>query len=68
MRVNLQELRLKAGLTQKELADLIGCAQSEISRIEHGKRSISVERLQQLACALDVPVSELLGEGRLEAA
>ena len=68
MRMNLQELRIKAGLTQKELADLIGCAQSEISRIEHGERSISVDRLQQLASALNVPVADLLGAGHLAAA
>ena len=62
MRMNLLDLRAEAGLTQKELAIRVGCAQSEISRIEHGERSISVERLQQIAEALRVPVSALLGE------
>ena len=68
MYMNLQELRVKAGLTQKELAIRVGCAQSEISRIEHGERSISVDRLQQLAEALDVPVADLLGERHAVAA
>ena len=68
MYMNLQELRIKAGLTQKELAIRVGCAQSEISRIEHGERSISVDRLQQLAEALDVPVADLLGERHAVAA
>ena len=62
MHMNLQDLRAEAGLTQKELAIRVGCAQSEISRIEHGERSISVARLQQIAEALRVPVSALLGE------
>ena len=68
MYMNLQELRVKAGLTQKELAIRVGCAQSEISRIEHGERSISVDRLQQLAMALNVPVAALLGERHAVAA
>ena len=68
MYMNLQELRIKAGLTQKDLAIRVGCAQSEISRIEHGERSISVDRLQQLAEALDVPVADLLGERHAVAA
>ena len=68
MYMNLQELRVKAGLTQKYLAIRVGCAQSEISRIEHGERSISVDRLQQLAEALDVPVADLLGERHAVAA
>jgi transcriptional regulator with XRE-family HTH domain len=66
--MNLQELRIKAGLTQRELAMRVGCAQSEISRIEHGERSISVDRLQQLATALNVPVAALLGERHVVAA
>ena len=68
MHMNLQELRVKAGLTQKELAIRVGCAQSEISRIERGERSISVDRLQQLAMALNVPVATLLGERHAVAA
>lgn len=53
-RMMLQELRLQAGLTQNELAALVGCAQSEISRIEHGLRTVSVDRLLQLSQALGV--------------
>ena len=68
MHMNLQEVRVRAGLTQKELAIRVGCAQSEISRIEQGKRSISVDRLQQLASALNVPVAALLGDRRPVAA
>ena len=68
MQMNLQEVRVRAGLTQKELAIRVGCAQSEISRIEHGERSISVDRLQQIAEALRVPVSALLGERHAVAA
>ncbi len=37
----LKELRLKSGLTQKELADKIGTYESHISIWENGKRKIS---------------------------
>ena len=63
MSMRLQALRIDAGLTQKALAARVGCAQSEISRIEQGSRTVSVERLQQLATALEVPVSALLEDG-----
>lgn len=39
----LKKARIKAGLTQKQLADLCGFKQSYIARIESGK----VRKLQQ---------------------
>ena len=60
MTVKLQALRTGAGLTQKDLALRVGCAQSEISRIERGERRVSVARLQQLAVALEIPAARLL--------
>jgi transcriptional regulator with XRE-family HTH domain len=60
MTMKLQALRAGAGLTQKELAGRVGCAQSEISRIKRGERRVSVERLQQLAVALEIPAARLL--------
>ena len=67
MTVRLQQLRTGAGLTQKQLAARVGCAQSEISRIERGARRVSVGRLRQLATALEVPATALL-EGQSRAA
>ena len=34
---SIRELRLKAGLTQKTLAALVGVSQAHIAKIEHGK-------------------------------
>ena len=33
----LKKLRIKAGLTQKELAELVGVSQAHIAKIEQGK-------------------------------
>jgi len=46
-------LRIEKGLTQKELADLIGSKQSAISRLESGNYNPSVQFLIKLANVLD---------------
>ena len=58
--MQLKELRIEAGLTQIELAEQIGCTQSELSRIEKGQRTLKVDRLLRLAKALGVPPTTLL--------
>jgi transcriptional regulator with XRE-family HTH domain len=44
----LQLARLEAGLSQRELAERAGVAQSEIARIESGKREPSIPTLQKI--------------------
>ena len=44
----LQLARLDAGLSQRELAEQAGVAQSEIARIESGKREPSIPVLQKI--------------------
>jgi transcriptional regulator with XRE-family HTH domain len=44
----LQSARLRAGLSQRELAERAGVAQSEIARIESGKREPSIPTLQKI--------------------
>lgn len=45
----LIDARKKAGLTQKELSQKSGIAQSEISKIENGKKGVTVDTLEKLA-------------------
>jgi len=54
--------RKAAGLTQAELANKAELDQSYVSRLERGEKSPGAEVLGQLARALDIPVSRLLGE------
>jgi transcriptional regulator with XRE-family HTH domain len=50
--------RVNAGLTQREIADLIGVTQSSISRIEGGRvDDFSVQRLSELASVLGFEIS-----------
>ncbi|MBK5228791.1 MAG: helix-turn-helix transcriptional regulator [Actinobacteria bacterium] len=55
----IKEARLRAGLTQQELADRMGSSQSVIVRWESGQRSPTVETLVRAARAsgLDVAMS-----------
>jgi transcriptional regulator with XRE-family HTH domain len=55
-------LRLTKELTQDELAVASGMSRSFVSIIEHGTHGVDVVRLLRLAAALDIPLSELLGD------
>ena len=48
MGVMLQEARLKKGLTQEELADLVGTTKSYISKIENNIKEVRFSTLQKI--------------------
>ena len=52
----IKEARLRAGLTQTELADRLGKAQSEVARWERGAVLPSLESLRRVvrACGLEI--------------
>lgn len=57
----LKKLRLKRGLTLKELAELSGISPSYLSRIERGERNVPHPRLfKKLAPALNLTPRQLL--------
>ena len=45
----LREARLKAGLTQEEVAELLGKPQSYVSKCESGERRVDVVELEDFA-------------------
>lgn len=55
----IYELRLKADLTQAQLAEKADVSNDAISRIERGLRCPSFDVMEQLAEALEVEVREL---------
>ncbi len=70
MRPGLTLVRERAGLTQRELADRLGCSQPAISQAEAGGASLSIATLQRFADALGcdlqldiVPRETMLNEG-----
>lgn len=58
----LRNLRKKAGLTQPELAYLIGVHETTIRRWEWDKRTPRIEEVRKLASALHVPETDLLND------
>jgi transcriptional regulator with XRE-family HTH domain len=57
---NVRAARLKAGLTQEELADRTGMARPNVARVESGRHAASIETLRRVAKALGVAVAALL--------
>ena len=57
----LKELRLKKGLTQKDIADLVHVNRVTYTNWEKGKREPSFENLIKLADLLEVSLDWLFG-------
>lgn len=55
--LTLQNARARVGLSQKELSELTGIDQSDISKIERGVANPSVSTLERLARAMGMEVS-----------
>lgn len=64
----IKQLREKADLTQKQIADYLSVDQSLISKFEKGERSISADILNQLSVLFCIPVSGLMSDGQLMSA
>src|SRR4030065_445503 len=60
---NLRDLRAEQRLSIRSLAELSGLNVNTLSLIENGKSSPSVSTLQQLAGALDVPITAFFEHG-----
>ena len=56
----IRKLRKEKGLTQKQLGELCGIADSNIRKYESGKQNPKLETLQKIARALDVPILSLI--------
>ena len=59
--MNLKEIRKSKGLTQKQVADSIGCSTVVYSRYETGDRQPSIDVLIKLAEQFDITVDQLIG-------
>jgi transcriptional regulator with XRE-family HTH domain len=60
--LNVRLLRVKRDMTQEQLAMDAGVNKNYISQVESGTRAVSVDILDKLAHAFEVPVAELLSD------
>ena len=58
----LAEVRRTRGLTQEQLAEIVGVDPQTIQRAETGRTSLSLLRIRRVADALDVNLGELFRE------
>jgi transcriptional regulator with XRE-family HTH domain len=56
----IQQMRLKAGLTQKGLAEIIGLNHRSISNIEQGIKNPSMPTLEKIAAAIHCDIRMFL--------
>jgi transcriptional regulator with XRE-family HTH domain len=57
----IREARTRAGLSQGQVATMMGMHRPSISEIEAGKRRVSAEELGRLADLFEVSIAYLLG-------
>lgn len=55
----IKELRNKKGLTQEELAELVGVGERNLSKIECGNNFVTAETLSKILMALGVEAKDL---------
>jgi len=63
---NLKEARKKQGLTQSELADLVGVTREAIAAYETGRVRLMDDILISFASALKVTTDEILGVSKIK--
>ena len=56
---NIKRIRKEKGLTQKQLGELCGLADSAIRRYENGGANPKIETKKKIANALEVPVEDI---------
>ena len=61
----IQETRQAKGMTQTQLAELIGTSQSAINRIEKGGQNISLEMISRISEVLSTNILTLNSTGKI---
>lgn len=56
----IRKIRLEKKLTQKQLGDLCGIADSNIRKYESGKQNPKLETLEKIANALNISIMDLM--------
>ncbi|KAA6440676.1 helix-turn-helix transcriptional regulator [Dyadobacter flavalbus] len=57
----IRQIRLQKGLSQENMADMLGLSTTAYGDLERGRTELSVSRLENIARLLDVPLAGLLG-------
>ena len=55
----IRNYRVQQGLSQERLAELAGVHPTYIGQIERGEKNLTIESLEKITCALNVPLSRM---------
>jgi cystathionine beta-lyase family protein involved in aluminum resistance len=55
----IRNCRTEQGLSQEKLAELSGCHPTYIGQVERGEKNATIESIEKIALALNVPLSKL---------
>lgn len=58
----IKEARKSVGITQKELAELVGTSREYVAIIENGHKTPSMKLLNKIAKALNTSLKDLINE------
>lgn len=62
----IMEIRRRKGISQGDISNATDIGRTHISAIECGRRKPTMETLYKIACALGVPMSDILREVELK--
>ena len=58
----MRRARQERGLTQEELAEIVGLHRTYVGSVERGERNVSVDNMEAIAQALEELLPDLLTE------
>ncbi|KRB93831.1 helix-turn-helix domain-containing protein [Noviherbaspirillum sp. Root189] len=57
---NMQRIRREQGISQEKLAELAGLHRTYVSSVERQGRNVTIDNMERIAFALEVPLFTLL--------
>ena len=54
------DARTSQNMTQKELAELMGCSQQYVSKVLKGQENLSLETLSKIECCLNIQILSVI--------
>jgi transcriptional regulator with XRE-family HTH domain len=61
----IRERRIALGLSQEELAEMVGCHRNYMGRIERGEQNITLDMMIRVAKALRCRLADVMGDAKL---
>lgn len=57
----IRQVRLQKGLSQENMADMLGLSTTAYGDLERGRTELSISRLENISKHLEIPLPELMG-------